>query len=69
VLAELPEAIKPVAEVAYITGRRIRSELLTRQWLHVDFEAGWRRLEPGETKNREGRMVPLLPTLRAVLQR
>jgi integrase len=69
VLAELPEAIKPVAEVAYITGRRIRSELLTRQWLHVDFEAGWLRLEPGESKNREGRMVPLLPTLRAVLQR
>jgi hypothetical protein len=39
VLAELPDAIKPVAEVAYITGWRIRSELLTRQWMHVDFEA------------------------------
>jgi integrase len=69
VLAELPDAINPVAEVAYITGWRIRSELLTRQWMHVDFEAGWLRLEPGETKNREGRMFPLLPTLRAVLER
>jgi integrase len=69
VLADLPEALKPVAQVAYVTGWRIRSELLTRQWSHVDFQAGWIRLEPGETKNREGRMFPLTPTLRAVLER
>lgn len=69
VLAELPLALKPVAEAAYVTGWRIRSELLTRQWMHVDFAAGWLRLEPGETKNREGRMFPLTPTLRAVLER
>lgn len=31
VLAGLPDAVKPLAEVAYITGWRIRSELLTRQ--------------------------------------
>jgi integrase len=62
VLAELPAALKPVAEVAYVTGWRIRSELLTRQWMHVDFEAGWIRLKPGETKNREGRMFPMTPT-------
>src|SRR4029077_10571934 len=66
---ELPEALKAVAEVAYVTGWRIRSELLTRQWSHVDFHAGWIRLEPGETKNREGRMFPMTPTLRAVLER
>jgi integrase len=69
VLAGLPDALKAMAEVAYITGWRIRSELLTRQWMHVDFEAGWIRLEPGETKNRDGRMFPLLPTLRVVLAR
>ena len=69
VVARLPEAIQPLAEVAYVTGWRIRSELLTRQWMHVDFEAGWLRLEPGETKNREGRIFPLLPTLRSVLER
>ena len=51
--AELPEALKAVAETAYVTGWRIRSELLTRRWTHIDFEAGWIRLEPGETKNRE----------------
>ena len=38
--AELPEALKAVAETAYVTGWRIRSELLTRRWTHVDFEAG-----------------------------
>ncbi len=69
VLANLPDALKPVAEVAYVTGWRIRSELLTRQWMHVDFEAGWIRLEPGETKNRDGRMFPMTPTLRAVFER
>ena len=49
--------------------RHHQSELLTRQWSHVDFQAGWIRLEPGETKNREGRMFPMTPTLRAVLER
>ncbi len=26
-------------------------------WAHVDFHSGWLRLEPGETKNAEGRQV------------
>ena len=51
VLRHLPEHLKPVAAVAYITGWRTRSELLTRQLRNVDFENGWLRLEPGETKN------------------
>jgi hypothetical protein len=37
-------------------------------WPHVDFEHVWLRLEPGETKNGEGRMYPLTPRLRAVLE-
>jgi integrase len=69
VLAELPDALGPVFETAYITGWRVKSEILTRQWSHVDARAGWLRLEPGETKNREGRMFPLTPELRAVLER
>jgi integrase len=69
VLAHLHEDLKPVAESAYLTGWRVKSELLTRQWAHVDLRAGWLRLEPGETKNGEGRMFPLMPTLRAVLER
>ena len=30
--------------------------------------AGWLRLEPGETKNGEGRQFPLIPALRSVLE-
>ena len=53
---------------AYITGWRVTSEILTREWQHLDLGAGWLRLEPGETKNGRGRMFPLLPELRSVLE-
>ncbi len=69
VLEQLPEELKPVIETAYITGWRIASEILTRQRHHVNLEAGWLRLEPGETKNGEGRNFPLTPDLREVLAR
>ncbi len=68
VLFHLNADLQPFAETAYITGWR-RNELLSRQWPHVDFEGGWLRLEPGETKNGEGRNFPLTPELRAVLER
>lgn len=69
VLQHLPEHLKPVFEVAYITGWRVSSELLTRKWQHVDLENGWLRLDPGESKNSEGRMFPLTPELRYTLSR
>jgi integrase len=69
VLAHLPDDLQAVFTVAYLTGWRVKSELLTRQWAHVDFQSGWLRLEPGETKNAEGRQFPLTPALRAVLER
>ncbi|HTR47868.1 MAG TPA: site-specific integrase [Verrucomicrobiae bacterium] len=69
VVEHLPEELKPVIQTAYITGWRITSELLTRQKHHVDLNAGWIRLEPGETKNGEGRNFPLTPELREVLER
>jgi integrase len=65
----LPEELRPVFEVAYITGWRVRSEIITRQKGHVDLTAGWLRLEPGEAKNQDGRMFPLTPRLREVLER
>jgi integrase len=68
ILAHLPVHLQAPLEVAYITGWRFQSEVLTRQWHHVDLAAGWIRLEPGEAKNREGRMFPLTPALRAVLE-
>lgn len=68
VLPHLSAWTRPVIEVAYHTGWRIKSELLTREWRHVDLAAGWLRLDPEETKNRKGRMFPLFPALRAVLE-
>jgi integrase len=66
-VAHLPNYLKPVAQVAYISGWRTRSELLTRQWRHVDLtSAGC--LDPGEARNGEGRMFPLTPELREILE-
>jgi integrase len=67
VLRHLPEDIKPVAVCAYVTGWRVHDEILTRQRHHL--KDGWLRLEPGETKNREGRMFPLTPMLREALEK
>jgi hypothetical protein len=68
-LTQLPDDLQPAITTAYITGWRIKSELFTRLRHHVDLGAGWLRLEPGETKNRKGRMFPLTPELHAVLER
>jgi len=65
---ELPSYLKAVFRCAYITGWRVQSEVLTRRWEHVDFDGGWLVLEPGETKNDEGRQFPLTPELRALLE-
>ncbi len=69
VLAELPEAVRPVALFMYWTGWR-RGEVLSRQWSHVDFKAGVIRLEPGETKNGKGRDFPytIVPELEALIE-
>jgi integrase len=68
VLEHLPEYLKPVIRTAYITGWRTHSELLTRQRHHLDAGAGWLRLDPGQTKNQEGRNFPLTAELREVLE-
>jgi len=63
----LPDYLQPVIRTAYVTGWRIKSEILTRQKHHVDLDAGWLRLEPGEGKSGEGRNFPLIPGLHEVL--
>lgn len=52
----LPAPLQAVATFAYLTGWRTKSEILPLQWSQVDFTAGVVRLEPGTTKNREGRV-------------
>ncbi len=65
----LPEDLKPVVITAYVTGWRVHDEILTRQKHHLDLNAGWLRLDPGETKNGEGRMFPMnVPMLREALE-
>lgn len=64
----LPAEVQPVVTFAYLTGWRVQSEVLRLQWPQVDFRAGVVRLEPGTTKNDEGRLFPLIPELRASLE-
>jgi integrase len=67
VLAHLPAALRPPIEFAYITGWRIDSEVLPLEWRQVDLAAGEIRLDPGQTKNGEGRTFPLTDDLRRLL--
>jgi integrase len=63
----LPEEIRPVITFAYYTGCR-RGEILALQWPQVDLFERVVRLEPGETKNDEGRAIPLAPELYETLK-
>lgn len=69
VLSHVPAVLHGALTAAYVTGWRLQSEILSREWRHVDLKAGWMRLEPGEGKTGEGRMFPLTPELRTVLER
>ena len=68
VLRHLRPELRLIALFAYETGWR-RDEVLHMEWRRVDLEQGSVRLDPGTTKNREGRVAylsaPLLEQLRA----
>src|SRR5262249_1919520 len=55
VRAALPDYLQALLTVGYITGWRIRSELLPLTWKQVDFAARTLRLEPGMGKNDQPR--------------
>jgi integrase len=63
----LPDELQLVVMVGYTFGWRVKSEVLTLTKWQVDFEAGTLRLEPGTTKNDDGRIVYLTPELKAGL--
>jgi integrase len=54
----LPEELHGIVTFAYVTGWRMGSEILPLEWKQIDRKARMIRLEPGTTKNREGRMFP-----------
>jgi integrase len=62
----LPEYLGPIVTFAYTYGWR-KGEILGLTWDRVDFVAGTVRLDPGSTKNREGRTVVLTEELRSLL--
>ncbi len=62
----LPNHQKVPLSLGYWTGMR-RGEILTLRWEQVDLERGLLRLDPGTTKTGEGRVVPMVGDLPAVL--
>ncbi len=56
----LPIHLRPLVTVAYWTGWR-KNELLSLEWRRVDLTTGEMRLDPGTTKNKQGRVVYLPP--------
>lgn len=64
VIANLPEELRPPILFAFLTGWR-KSEVFNLRWRDVDLDAGVVRLQVGETKNGEGRVLPFdaLPEL------
>src|SRR5262249_27035599 len=70
VLAHLPEELQPVVTFGYLTGWRLKSEVLTLQWRNVDLEACEVRLDAPATKNGESRELPYgaLPELVELLR-
>ena len=54
----LPEHLRPVVNFALATGCRM-TEILRLEWSRVDFDRRVSWLDPGTTKNGDGRGVPL----------
>jgi integrase len=63
----LPSDLQVAVTLAHTYGWRMQSEVLTLALSQMDLEAGTLRLEPGTTKNDEGRVVYLTPELKAML--
>jgi integrase len=68
VRAKLAQHLKAPMMFAYLTGWRVRSEILTLRWTNVDFRAGTIRLEPGTTKNKAGRLFYMNPLMKTLLE-
>jgi integrase len=60
--------LQVAVSIAYAFGWRMQSEVLTLQRSQVDLNACTLRLEPGTTKNDDGRLVYLTPELVEMLQ-
>lgn len=68
VCGHLSPALADVVTFAYITGWRVRSEVLPLEWRQVDFDAREVRLDAGQTKNGEPRVFPFTIPLAELLE-
>jgi len=68
VRSHLPSPLQPVASFAYLTGWRVKSEILPLEWRQIDWSGRFVRLDPGTTKNGEGRSFPFTVALEALLK-
>jgi integrase len=66
ILRELPKPIRLLAALAYRTGAR-KGELLGLRVDQVDLELNQIRLHAGETKNDEGRVLPIYGDVREMI--
>jgi integrase len=67
VLTHLPAYLHAPLTFAFVTGWRLKSEVLPLTVDGVDLQAGVVRLDPGTTKNNEGRTFYVTAELRTVL--
>ena len=67
VLNHLDLPLQKLMTFYYITGCR-KSEGLTLQWRQIDFRTGTVILDPGTTKNDDGRVFPFTQELRELLE-
>jgi integrase len=63
----LPADLQVAITIAYTFGWRMQSEVLTLERRQLDLKPGTLRLEPGTTKNGEGRLVYLTPELKSLI--
>lgn len=66
VCSHLKEPLNRFVLFAFLTAWRY-DEIRNLKWSNVDFERGEIRLDPGSTKNREGRTFPMTAELRTLL--
>ncbi len=64
----LPADLQVAVTIARTFGWRMQSEVLPLELRQVDLDAGTIRLDPGQTKNDEGRLVYLTPELTRLLK-
>jgi integrase len=67
VRARLLPDVRVATDLAYAFGWRVGDEVLTLERRQIDLKADTIRLDPGTTKNDDGRLVYLTPALKAAL--